>query len=353
MIKVLVVDDSPLVRKIIIKMLKRDPLIEVVDMARDGEEALSKIAALKPDVITLDIDMPKLTGLDVLKRIRDEKEFSNVEVIVVSYLTTEGAETTLKAIELGAFDYVPKPDGKSTSFELDKVEEELIKKVKAAYIYKGSKKIRHKKSLLIVERAKSVDRSKLKLEKAVVIGISTGGPATIKDVVPHLPVDNYALFIVQHIPEAFSSLYARRLNEISKLDIVEAKTGMIVEPGKGYVAKGGHQMLLEKKDGNVLIKVTKQPKTIFVPNVNLTMESALSIFGENTIGVVMTGLGDDGAEALKKIKEKGGITLAESEETAIAYSMPREAVKKGGAMLSVPSYDMPYKIIDALNRRII
>ena len=353
MIKVLVVDDSPLVRKVISKMLQKDPLIEVVDMAKNGEEALSKIATLKPDVITLDVDMPKLTGLDVLKKMKEDRAFANVEVIVVSYLTTEGAETTLKAIELGAFDYVPKPDGRSTSFELEKVEEELIKKVKAAYIYKGSRKIRHKKSLLVVERAKSIDRSKLKLEKAVVIGISTGGPATIKDVVPHLPVGNYALFIVQHIPEAFSSLYARRLNEISKLDITEAKTGMIVEPGRGYVAKGGHQMLIEEKDGNTLIKITKHPKTIFVPNINLTMESVLSVFGKNTIGVVMTGLGDDGAEALRKIREKGGFTLAESEETAVAYSMPREAVKKGGAIIALPSYEIPKKIIEALDRRFV
>ncbi len=348
MIRVLVVDDSPLVRKMVSQILKKDPLIDVLGSVRDGEEALHKISALKPDVITLDIDMPKLDGLEVLKELANNKELSDTEVIVLSYLTTEGAETTLRAIELGAFDYVPKPDGKSTSFELEKVEEELIKKVKAAYLYKGSKKIRHKKALLSYEKTKTVDRSKLELRKIVIIGISTGGPATIKDVVPRLNVGNYAVLIVQHIPESFSALYARRLNEISKLTVVEGETGMVVEPGSAYVARGGHQMFLEKKNGKVTIKISKEPKTLYVPNINITMESALKIFGKNTIGVVMTGLGDDGAEALKKIKETGGITMAEKEETAVAYSMPREAVRKGGAQIVAPSYEIPMKIIEAI-----
>ncbi len=349
MISVLVVDDSPLVRKIVTQILKKDPLIDVLGSARDGEEALHKISTLKPDVITLDIDMPKLSGLDVLEELAKDKELSDTEVIVLSYLTTEGAETTLRAIELGAFDYVPKPDGRSTSFELERVEEELLKKIKAAYLYRGSEKIRHKKTLLSVERAKTIDKSKLELKKIVVIGISTGGPATIKDVVPRLDIGNYAVLIVQHIPESFSSLYARRLNEISKLTVVEGETGMVVEPGSAYVARGGHQMFLEKKNGKVTIKISKGPKTLYVPNVNLTMESALEIFGgKNTIGVVMTGLGDDGAEAIKKIREAGGITMAEDERTAIAYSMPREAVRKGGAQIVVPSYEMPMKIIEAI-----
>ncbi len=349
MINVLIVDDSPLVRKMVTQMLKKDPLINVIGSAKDGEEALEKIFALKPDVVTLDIDMPKLNGLEVLKRLR--KERVETEVVVLSYLTTEGAETTLSAIELGAFDYVPKPDGRSISFELEKVEEDILKKVKAAYIYKGRRKKRHKETLLATEKAKRVDRSRLKLEKAVIIGISTGGPVTIKDVVPRLSVGNYAVFIVQHIPEAFSSLYAKRLNDISRLNVVEGKTGMTVEPGNAYVAKGGHQMFLEKSNGKVKIKISKEPKTIYVPNINLTMESALKIFGKNTIGVVMTGLGDDGAEALRKIKEAGGVTMAELEDTAIAYSMPREAVKKGGAEIVAPSYELPFKIMEALERR--
>ncbi len=346
MINVLVVDDSPLVRRMVTQILRKDPLIEVIDVAKDGKEALDKIFALKPDVVTLDIDMPKMSGLDVLKVLKEEK--THTEVVVLSYLTTEGAETTLSALELGAFDYVPKPDGKSTSFELEKVEEDILKKVKAAYIYKGRKKIRHKKTLLITEKAKKVDKSKLRLEKIVVIGISTGGPVTIKDVVPQLSIGNYAVVIVQHIPEAFSSLYAKRLNDISRLTVREGKTGMIIEPGNAYVAKGGHQMFLNKENGEVTIKISKEPKTIYVPNINLTMESALEIFGKNTIGVVMTGLGDDGAEAIRKIREAGGVTMAELEETAIAYSMPREAVRKGGAEIVAPSYEIPLKIAEVL-----
>ncbi len=349
MIKVLIVDDSPLVRKMVTRILKKDPIIEVLDTAKDGKEALEKIKNLKPDVITLDIEMPGFTGLDVLREL-GKGGIPETEVIVLSYLTTEGADVTLKAIELGAFDYVPKPDGKSTSFELEKIEEELLKKVKAAYIYKGSKKIRHRKKLLETEKAKKVDRSHLKLRKIVVIGISTGGPATIKDVVPKLSVGDYALLIDQHIPESFSSLYAQRLNESSSLTIVEARDGMKVEPGIGYVAKGGHQMTLIKDSNNVKIKISKQPKTVYVPNINLTMESAVAIFGKNTIGVVMTGLGDDGAMGIKKIKEAGGVTISESEETAIAYSMPREARRKGGAEIVVPSHEIAPKIMDAIKK---
>ena len=348
MIRVLIADDSPLVRKMVKNILNKDPLIEIVGYAKDGEDALDKIFHFKPDVVTLDIDMPKFSGLEVLKKIGDDDHLSDIEIVVLSYLTTEGAEITLRAIELGAFDYIPKPDGRSVSLDLDKIEKQLLEKVKAAYVYKGGRKIRHKKTLLVKERSKYVDRSKLKLNKAVIIGISTGGPATIKDVVPGLPVGNYALFIVQHIPETFSSFYAKRLNEFSKFPIVEAKNNMVVEPGMGYVAKGGHQMILEKKGDNVIINITKKPKTIFVPNINLTMESALNIFGKDTIGVVMTGLGDDGADALRKIKEAGGVIMAESEETAVAYSMPREAVRKGGAEIVVPSTEIPFKIIEAL-----
>ncbi len=349
MIKVLVVDDSPLVRKMVTRILSKDPAIKILDTARDGREALEKIERLKPDVITLDIEMPNFTGLDVLREL-GKGSVPETEVIVLSYLTTEGADVTLEAIELGAFDYVPKPDGKSTSFELDKIREELLKKVKAAYIYKGSRKIRHKKKLLKIEKAKRVDRTHLKLKKIVVIGISTGGPATIKDVVPRLSVGDYALLIDQHIPESFSSLYARRLNESSSLTIVEAEDGMKIEPGMGYVAKGGHQMTLTADDKDIRIRISKQPKTVYIPNINLTMESALAIFGKDTIGVVMTGLGDDGAMGIKKIKEAGGITISESEETAVAYSMPREAKRKGGAEIIAPSYEIASKIMDAIKR---
>ena len=350
MIKVLVVDDSLLVQKVIIAILETDPLIKIVGVASNGEEALSKIVSLTPDVVTLDIDMPKLSGIDVLKKLSSINDVKS-EIIVLSYLSTEGAELTLSALDLGAFDYIPKPDGKSISFHLDKIKKELLRKIKAAYLYKGNRRAHKKKELILKDNKFNIDKTQLKLDKAVVIGISTGGPVTIKEVVSNLIIDNYALFVVQHIPEAFSPLYAQRIDSISQLDIIQARDGGKVTPGMGYVAKGGHQMIIQKnKNHNIVTRISKNPETIYTPNIDLTLESVLSVFGKNTIGVIMTGLGDDGSKAMKKLKKAGGVTIAELPDTAIAYSMPKEAIRKGGANIIVPSSEIADKIMKAVNK---
>lgn len=349
MIKVLVVDDSAFMRKKLTEILQSDPNIEVVATARDGEDAIRKAEEYLPDVITLDVNMPRMDGLTALKILMQKRI---APVVMVSSLTQEGAEITLKALELGAFDFVPKPGG-TISLDIDRVKEDIIEKVKAAAT--SSHKFVVKKEILSkklhnVEQKKisGIKNEKGKSFKAIVIGISTGGPKTIMDVLPYIPVNiNACIFLIQHMPPTFTAQYAKRLNESCQIEVVEASAGQKVEKSKCYVGKGGYHLILY---GNTIeelrIRLTQKPLHRFMPSVDICMMSVLEKFGENTIGVLMTGMGDDGAEAMVKIKERGGITIAESEETAIVFGMPKEAILRGAADYVLPSYKIAEKLIE-------
>jgi two-component system chemotaxis response regulator CheB len=338
MIKVLIVDDSALMRKKIKEMLESDPDIEVVGTARDGQDGVQKARTLRPDVVTMDINMPVMDGLSALCIIVDE---AICPVVMLSSLTQEGAETTFEAMELGAFDYAAKPGG-TVSLNINVLKEDIIQKVKAAAKSRTAR---------LRRKATKPQKTKLTIEEpdeglpdikdfpAVCIGISTGGPKTIFDVLPllekNLPA---AVFMVQHMPPSFTATYAKRLNEYCKMEVKESSAGEVVRPGVCYIAKGGfHTTFYKRPNGSVVIRHTAKPEHSFMPSVDVMMESARACFGNKTIGVLMTGMGDDGADSMVRIRQGGGYTIAESEESCVVFGMPKEAIDRGGADVVLPS----------------
>jgi two-component system chemotaxis response regulator CheB len=350
-IRVLIVDDSALMRKVLNEILSSDPEIEVIGTARDGEDGINKAIELEPDVITMDINMPGMDGLTALQYIVSQ---GICPVIMVSSLTQEGALATFEALELGAFDYVAKPGG-TISLNLKKISDEIIEKVKVAGREGVLGRIRRRLKRTAEHRVEVTKKSKAlptgEVRKAVAIGVSTGGPKTLMEILPELPPDlDAAMFIVQHMPSNFTASFAKRLDQYSQIAIKEAEAGDIVTNNSGYLGKGGYHLLLRRDRTNedIRIRLSTKPEHLFVPSVNVMMESVLEAFGSNTVGVLLTGMGDDGADAMVKIKNAGGITIAESEETAIVFGMPKEAIERGGADIIAPSYKIAEEIIRGL-----
>jgi len=349
LIRVLIADDSALMRKLLTRILEADPEMEVVGAARDGNDVVEKARQLKPDIITMDVNMPGQDGITALQHIVYEKI---CPVIMVSSLTQEGAVTTFEALELGAFDFVPKPGG-TVSSNMESVSTELLDKIRAA-VQSGSR--RRKTNSNLAPKKKSLAPSKVSAQtakpmKAVAMGISTGGPKVIYEVLPLLPPDiNAALFLVQHMPPNFTSTYVKRLNSNCQLEVVEAQAGMKIEKGIIYVGSGGRHLNLAKNSaGDVLLRLPSKPDHLFIPSVSVMMHSVVQIYGAQTVGVIMTGMGNDGADTMLEIRQAGGMTIAESEESAIVFGMPGEAIKRGGAQVVAPIWNIAREIMRAVN----
>ena len=346
-IRVLVADDSALMRNLISRLLARAPDIKVVATARDGEDAVQKAIELKPDVVTMDINMPKLDGITAMQMILAEKI---CPVIMLSSLTQQGAVETFECLQLGAFDFVAKPDG-TVSANLDGIAEELIAKIRVAAASGVVKRPRPTAS-----PPRAVSRSAippLGEMRAIAIGISTGGPATISTFLPGLPADiPAAIFLVQHMPAAFIGPYVSRLQKECAIEVVEAETGAPVHAGCCYVAANNlHLCPYRKLSGEVVLRRPSQPRTLFVPGVGVMMESVLAVYGRRTIGVLMTGIGDDGADQMVSIREAGGVTIAESEESCVVFGMPFQAIKRGGAEIVLPSWEIAARLVRILEAR--
>ena len=303
----------------------------------------------------MDINMPKLDGVTALQMIVEE---NICPVVMLSSLTHKGAVTTFECLELGAFDYVGKPDG-TVSSDLGSVARELVLKLKAAAgvgtLKRTGQRRREIRQEIIRTKPALVGTDYNRLQqnatfKAIAIGISTGGPATIMEVLPQLPRDlRGTVFLVQHMPVSFTNTFARRLNDACDLEVVEAESGMEVQSGFCYVARGdAHLTLYRKLNGQVFVRMPTTPQTLFVPSVNVMMESVLAVYGRDTIGVLMTGIGDDGADQMMRIKEAGGYTIAESEESCVVYGMPREAIERGAACEARPSWEIARAILRRL-----
>ncbi|MGA2448927.1 MAG: chemotaxis response regulator protein-glutamate methylesterase [Polyangiaceae bacterium] len=352
-VRVLVADDSALMRRTLTQLIQSDPGLEVVGTARDGEDVVIKAREIRPDVISMDINMPKLDGISALQLIVHEQI---CPVVMMSSLTQHGAQTTFEALELGAFDFVPKPDG-TVSADLSSVAADLRRKLKAAASSSSSRRtqrrperVQRKPSPPAVAPERPEVRGPTSGMKAVVIGISTGGPATIVHVLPKLAADvPAAIFLVQHMPGSFTGAFARRLDETCAVKVEEATAGTEVRAGHCYVGRGDYQLTVYRSGpGHVVLRTPTKPDTLFKPSVNVTMESVRSAFGKNTIGVLMTGIGDDGADEMVKIKASGGYTIAESAESAVVYGMPREAIERGGAHAVCPAWDIAEAIVSHL-----
>lgn len=293
--KVLICDDSAMARIVLKKIINKDPELEI-----------EKAIKYKPDVVTMDVNMPVIDGLTALKEIVRKKI---APVVMISALTREGAKVTVEAMEEGAFDYIPKPGG-TYSFDKD------IKSSELGY-------------------------------KAVALGMSTGGPKSIFEVLPKLPKDlKAAILIIQHMPASFIKVFAQRIDSKTAMRCYESQPGMEIKPGNIYLGMGGYHLnLMRKSNGEVLIRQTKTPKTQFMPSVDEMMKSVSNVFFSDTIGVIMTGMGKDGTLGIKTIFNNGGITIAESESTAIVFGMPGEAIKTGAVSHIVPNWKISDEII--------
>jgi two-component system chemotaxis response regulator CheB len=331
-IKVLIVDDSALMRQQLTLLLSKHPSIEVIGSARDGREGVEKAIRLQPDVVTMDIHMPTMDGITALQYVM---EIAPRPVIILSAYSRKGALVTFEALELGAFDYVTKPEVMGAA-EMRKTVDLLVERIVAAA--SGSSRTHSRPD---DECAEEAEERGDPFRRAVVIGASTGGPRAVEDIVRHLPPDLPApVFLVQHMPPLFTSSFAERLNEKYPIKTVEGAHRMPVEPGTVYVAPGGKHMTVEKVLGKQQdrIAIGALPKeTVFKPSVDVTMMSLLEqLPASKLIGVLLTGIGSDGAQAMVEIKKRGGFTIAEAEETAVVYGMPRAAAEMGGASVVLP-----------------
>lgn len=321
MVRVLVVDDSLISRKYLARILEESGQIQVIATASDGQEAIEKVKTLKPDVVTMDVEMPKLNGLEALKHIMIENP---VPVIMVSTLTTEGASTTLEALHLGAIDYIPKND----VLDFNKITKDarmlLIEKVIAAKNSKVSKP-RLIKSIEPpqIKAAKPSEVAKKDI-KLIAIATSTGGPVALEKVMSGFPKVNVPVLIVQHMPATFTPIFAKSLDRISSIPIKEAQDGEIVLNGKGYLAPGGRQMSIVEKGGFYVIKVSDEPKTIYVPSADILFDSCAQTTKDKTLAIIMTGMGNDGFQGLLKLKKTGGIIIAQSKDSCVVWGMPRK-----------------------------
>ncbi len=355
-IKILIVDDSAFMRKSLSIMLGSDPEIEIVDTARDGLDGYEKAVKLKPDVITLDIEMPRMDGITALKKIMKDAPTS---VIMVSSLTTEGAEATLTAMEAGAVDFIAK-EMSFVSVNIAGIKAELVGKVKAIV-----KQKRFKSRLSRIHKTTTFGKPsaaptptaapKGKLPqmgyKAVALGISTGGPLSLQKVIPHLSDKiKIPIFIVQHMPPKFTRSLADRLNNMSKVRVKEAENGEVVQAGTVYIAPGGFHLNIKSGIGNEKkIVITEEPSnTLHRPSVDVMMSSVIKAYGKYALGVIMTGMGHDGTEGVKELKKLGGYCLAQDEDSCVVYGMPKSVVDLGLADQVAPLEKIPFIINNAV-----
>lgn len=345
-ITVLIVDDSAFMRKSLSIMLQSDPGISVVATARNGQEGFDLAKSLRPDIITLDVEMPVMDGLTALKKIMTECPTS---VIMISSITTEGAQATLKALELGAVDFVPK-ELSYVSVSISNIKEDLITKVKEIARQRSLKdRLRRIRSSLPsaapAKRFTGVIKDIPRFgHKVVAIGISTGGPFTLQKILPLISDKiNVPVFIVQHMPPKFTKSLAERLNGMCSLEVKEAEDSEQVKPNVIYIAPGGFHMKV-KSIGmrGIEINISPEPNTtLHRPSVDVMMNSVIDVYGKSTLGVIMTGMGKDGFEAIKNLKALGGYSIAQDEESCVVYGMPKAIVDAGLADLVLPAEKIP------------
>ena len=359
-VRVLVVDDSAFMRKMITDMLASDPEIEILGTARNGLDAWGKIKQLKPDIITLDVEMPQMDGLQLLEKIMAE---SPLPVIMRSSLTQNGAEATIRALSLGAVDFISKPSG-SISLDIEKVKVELINKVKMGAKVNTSrvknKAIDQKKTGPAVSSKQEAawppkievisPLLKGNVNKIVAIGTSTGGPRALQEVIPRLPADlPAAVLIVQHMPKGFTHSLSQRLDQQSKIRVKEGEQGDKIENGLAILAPGGYHMTLEKGG---IIGLNQEPPVWGVrPAVDVLFKSIAQNYPAQVVTVILTGMGQDGAAGVAILKEKNAKSIAEDKSTCVVYGMPKSVVDKGLADKILPLNQVAEGIIQLLQSK--
>jgi two-component system, chemotaxis family, protein-glutamate methylesterase/glutaminase len=346
-IKVLIVDDSAVIRRILTEELAKDPDLEVVGTAEDPYAARRQIVALKPDVITLDLDMPRMDGLTFLKKL---KVHYPIPVVILSAFTPAGCQMALKAMELGAIEVMHKPDGDSGA-KLPEVMIMLADKIKAA----AQLGVSGFRGLAVEQDLKQYDFSQAVLstqaqDTIVAIGASTGGTEALRYLIPQLPAHFPGLLVTQHMPEYFTGTFAEHLNQMSQMEVREAKDGDAVRPGLVLVAKGNNHMLLRKQADTYCVEIKDGPLVNRQkPSVDVLFDSVARCAGKNSIGVLLTGMGDDGAKGLLHLNEAGGFTIAQDKESSVVFGMPRIAIELGAAKKIVALKDIPAVLMQYLS----
>ena len=331
-IKVLVVDDSFFMRRLLREIINEDAQIEVIGEARDGVDAVEMAARLKPDVITMDYNMPKMNGPQAIYKILDG-DGPLPAIIMVSAFTQEGAEETLKSLRAGAVDFIPKPSGE-LSLDIDKVADVIISKIKEASRAKIQK--RNVPLEIVTKKESSIDEHNAAV-KAVVIGASTGGPPVLEEIVRQLPVDlSFSILVVQHMPRYFTQTFAKRLNKISRIHVKEAVEGEVIRNGVVYIAPGDTHMELKRLENpqgpgvERTVHLNDEPlEEGLRPSINALMGSVAHAYASQAVGVILTGMGDDGKEGMRAIKAVLGRTIVQDPDTAVIESMPKAVINEG------------------------
>lgn len=321
-------------QKVLVDLLQSDSQISVIGTARNGEEALTKIKTLQPDVVTLDIEMPRMNGLTTVRKIM---QTNPLPVIMISALAQREAQLTLKALEFGAIDYVPKPSG-PISLNMNTVKDELISKVKTA----ATANIRQVKPLQTEKIAPPKAKSR---NKIISIAASTGGPAAIAYILRNIPANTPPILVVQHMQKGLTKLFSEGLNQECKIQVKEAEEGDVAQEGLALIAPGGFHMTVTK---NGEINLTTTPPVNYVrPSADVLMKSTAKNYTARNIGVVLTGMGTDGAKGIEAIKKKGGVTIAQDKKTCVVFGMPDAAIKTGCVDYVTPLESIPKKIMTA------
>lgn len=356
-IKVLIIDDSALVRTLLTRILEQDEEIQVVGTATDPYMAREKIKKLNPDVLTLDVEMPKMDGITFLKNLM---RLRPMPVVMVSSRTEKGAETTLRALELGAVDFVSKPRGEPVA-ALEKLADEIVRKVKVAAgaNIRGRKtkrraplrdlKEKHSADVIIPPASRKPGGGNGSI---IAIGASTGGTEAIKEVLTALPGRFPPVVITQHIPAGFSTAFAQRMNRLAALEVCEAEDGQEILPGHVYIAPGSRHLLVTCNGNGYRCRIDDGPRVNrHKPSVDVLFRSVAQCAGKNAVGVILTGMGDDGARCLLEMRQTGAVTLAQDEESSVVWGMPGSAVKLGAAEEVLPLRKIPDRLRELMARQ--
>lgn len=344
--RVVVVDDSALVRSILTEIINKQPDMECIGAAQDPLVAREMIRTLNPDVITLDVEMPRMDGLDFLSRLM---RLRPMPVVMVSTLTERGAEVTLKALELGAIDFVAKPkigvaDG------IRQLAADITDKIRiAAKAHVRRAPAAPPPGTVVAAPPPVQSVGRLSTEKIIFIGASTGGTEATKDVLINLPADCPAVCITQHMPPGFTTSYAARLNGLCKIRVAEARDGERILPGHAYLAPGGKQFSVERSGANYIARVVEgEPVNRHRPSVEVLFLSAARVVGPNALGIMLTGMGADGATAMKVMRDAGSYNICQDEASCVVFGMPREAINAGAAHEVLPLREIAPKLLEKL-----
>ena len=340
-LKVLIVDDSAIVRKIFTEVLSREPDLEVVGTAPDPYVARDKILETSPDVITLDLEMPRMDGLTFLKKIM---HYHPLPVIIVSSLTPRGGTMALQALELGAVEVLAKP---GSAFSVGDLGVELAEKIRAAARVRFDRQKNRNASTSPPVRLAPLAQT---TDKIIAIGASTGGTEAIREVLMPLPQNTPGIVIVQHMPPKFTTAFAERLNQQCAMEVREAQDGDSVVTGRALIAPGNYHMLLRRSGARYFVQVKTGPPVHHQrPSVDVLFNSAAQSAGANVVGIILTGMGADGAEGLLAMKERGAYTVAQDEASCVVFGMPREAIRRGATQKVLPLSRIPEEIRRVLN----